>query len=349
MAKISGNEAKISIKKAPTWGTEPAIASGDLVQVNSLSWDESVDTIDSNNIGAGLGMRTSLERGNVSHELSLDMAVGYENKADVLLASFFGDPQTPVEQNVGEGDYLHRILASTTLNDNAYVSVVAKITSTETISLPTVSIESITLSHEEAPGDLTLEVSGLASDLDLTPINNAAALNASTVANQLKVKVTRGSYWLINPESSGALATSANEICPISATLELTRPQVVYSAPCNTTGTGAPGSDGFLEGTLTLELSGLDDLTYFTAAAAETSYKAKFHVEGAQIGAGDPYTFEIYLPKLVLEASPDYSLSEAGDNPVTLTFNVLAATVSPTGFSSPRPYLEIINTRSTVY
>lgn len=349
MATITGNEAKLSIVKATTWGTEPSASTGDLAQVNSYAVAESATELEGNQLGAGLGMLNDIERGNVSHEVSLEMVAGYQNKADVILASFFGSPTSPTEQTTGQGDYLHVINASTSLHANGYVSFAEKVTSSDAISVPTAAVQSITLSHEEPTSELLLSATLLGSGLDLSPVNNVAALDAATTANQVKVYVKRESYWLINTQSSGALSTGSHLICPVSASITLSRNMIVRNTPCNSAASPVPGADGFFEGELTLELPTLEALTYFTGAEAGTIYKASLTVEGAAIGTGVNRRFELRLPGLKLLTSPERALSEAGDNPVTLNFKVLAALTNPTGMTSVRPQLRIINTRSTVY
>ena len=350
MAPITGNEAKLAIIKASTWGTAVAAGAGDLTRVNNYSPTESVTTLEGNQLGAGLGMKTTSERGNVTDDATVDMVLGYENKGDVILASFLGDPQAPVEQTLGEGDYLHKIFASTNLHDNGFLTIVEKVTTTETIEIPTAAVSSISISHEEPTSEVVLSASMLGSGKDLASATNpVATIDASTLSNNIKVLLKRESYWLINSQSSGALSTGTDLICPLSATIDLERPMIIRNKPCNTSASPIPGSDGFLQGTLSLTLENLEDLDFYTGALNETFYKALLHVEGAQIGAGVTRKFTIYFPSLKLLNSPERSLSEAGDNPVTLSFEILAASVTPTGMDSERPYVEFINTRSTVY
>lgn len=349
MAILPGNEQKLVIKKATTWGTAVAATSGDLAAINSFENSVSVDELESNQLGLGQSMRTDISHGNITVEGSLEMAVGWQNKADVILASFFGDPQAPVEQTVGQGDYLHVLLADTSLHQNGYITFAQKATTTDVIEFPTAAIQSITLSHDEPTSDLILSADFLASERELsTSVNTLAVVDASTLATQTKLKVRKSSRWMLNLRSGGALTAPTDVITPISASIQLSRAMEILNEVANTTASPVPTSDGFLEGTLELTFAGLEDLTYYTGFDNETFYKASLFIEGDQIGTGVKRSFEIRFPSLKL-MPPENSLSDPGNNELTLSFNIFAAESNPTGMTSVRPHIRLINTRSTSY
>lgn len=352
MAAITGAETKIGLVKASTWGTAVAVGAGDLIQLNSLSPAGDNETFSTNNIGSGLGMETDVVSGNEVYSASLDMQVGYENGADLILAAFLGDPQSPTEQNVGEGDYLHQILASTGIHSNDYLTLVAHATSTETIEFPTCSVESITLSHSNPQSPLNLVANLIASDFEeASTTNTFAVVDAATLRdpNNNKTNVRKSSEWRINAQSGGALSSSDN-ICVIGATIEMTRPQEIINEVCGDASSPVPSASDFLTGTVTLEFKDLEDLSYFTSFKDGDTFKAELLIDsGIQIGAGGNYSMNFKFPRLKIVSFPDYSVEDAGNNGYSLTFQILAATANPTGMDSTRPYVEITNTQTSSY
>lgn len=83
-----------------------------------------------------------------------------------------------------------------------------------------------------------------------------------------------------------------------------------------------------------------------TALMDETEKKAKFEVTGADIVTGKPYKLTLYFPRLKVKS---FGLGYEDIIKSDVEFIPLLASVAPTGMTETKPYLVLVNKRTTDY
>ena len=329
---------------ADPYGT--ALAVSEKLIVESISWSENVNKLSSAGIGSGGILSDNMERGFIAGTLSISGLCGYDNGFPLFLAQFMGTAGTPTEQNASEGDYLHSILMSGAANAN-FITLALESSSTTVIEFPSVTVNSITISA--SPGDFlryTIEANFDQLVTTSTENSNAEIQAVTTTDTEYSIAAFEESFQM-NAQTGGAF--SSDEIAITSYELSLSRPQSFKPEIKGSAGNSVPTADDKAVGTLSIGLKEHTDNTYETAAIAASEYKSSLNIQGTQIASGDTKTIELLLPRMKLIDTPDFGLSSAGNNPVTLVFDLLEATANPTGMSDTTPYVELTNETSTAY
>lgn len=350
MAKIKGSETPIIMKLGTTggtYGTAVAASTGDKIACKitpSITRQE----LTISPIGSNIVMSQESQAGRVTPVVSISGDAGYQSGVDKVFAQFFGAVTAPAEQTVGEDDYMHRFTLNSTSNA-IYNTFAYKLASGDTLEFPSCAVRSLSLSVPEVHSIMqyTAELLGNKAELS-SAVNTAAVVAAATIANSEVITVAEDDDFWINVSSAGALS-SGDQFNITSYNVTLNRPMDFIGNVKGSAGNAAPVDQDIVSGTLSVTLQEQADKTYWTAWDVGTVYKSRFNAEGTQIGAGVNKAIKIYLPLMKLIDPPDYSVTEAGFNTVTLNFNLYAAAANPTGMSSTYPYIELINDRSTTY
>ena len=346
MARITGGDMLIGYKTASTFGTAVQIGAGDGFSFDSLNHSTNPSELSSAPKGAGIAMLRDAIQGADAPSITVDAKPTYANGLTAAMADFFGTASSPSEQNVGEGDYLHRF----TYNKTRQFGTLAFESSTTTVIEYTSAYPTgLRMVGGDVPNYLQTTIDFVSGSRDLsTSTNTNANMASATITDAEEVAIDHDDDFWINAEGGGALA-SGDQLDILSFDLNLTRPMNHTQEINGAAGLSAPETSGLFAGTLTVTLRGLTDHTYFTAADAGTKYKAKINIEGSQIASGDNRTMAMYMPRLVLIQDPQYNITEDGINPHVLTFMVLAAESTPTGMNDKYPYMELTNTVSSQY
>lgn len=355
MASITGGETNAAIALGGTgtgYGTAVAASTGDKLLFDSLEIKENPTSLDTSTLGSGKSMELDVVRGNISPSVNISGKTYYQGGLDRILAQFFGTAGAPVEQNGGQGDYLHQIGFNDSLN-NVFATVAYETSSSTVVEGPSCAFDSITITAENPRSIVTFSATGNANEKELSTSTNTNAVlsGTATIADDEEVILDYDSEFWVNAESGGALS-SGDAVNIQSFSLTLNRPQSFKYEVTGSAGLTKPLSDDYFTGTLTVTLRERLDHTWETANLNETAYKCKLGIEGSQIGSGDNKALDIYIPRMKLETDPDYTVSNAGHNPETLTFKLLAATSAPTGFDGTLgeyPYVELLNESSSAY
>jgi len=351
MAAVTGSNTNIIFKKGATHGTAVEGVAGDklvLGSEGSLEHTQDVDILNHGGIGSGLAMYTDGIKGGSRPSVSIsNMTMGYHNNTGALLRNFFGSATISAEITASQADYRHTFTYDPAVN--RFGTIAFDGSSTEPIEYPSCYSTSLEISTGEANGFLKLSTEMLADVRDITsPVNATADLAAATVIDGEVCVHNQGDSFLLNLQSGGALA--GGDIVNITDyTLSLTDSKELVPEFKGTNTYGPPIRSGLLEGTLTVTLKNLADLTFFTAQDAETAYKCSFSVDGTQIGTGLNKSVTIYVPRMKVLATPSHSLSETGENPLSVTFQIYKASANPTGMTSTYPYIEIVNGKAAAY
>lgn len=345
MAAISGKETLLGLKVSSTWGTEVAVDK--LISFASFEPGKSVSALQDNPNGLNRSMLDSQQRGAEDIRPTVSANIGYKSNHEYMLAQFMGTSGAPSEQTPSQADYLHRVLFNPTLHAKL-LSLAIKDTTTTTLAYPSASVTDLTVTVANPPNFVNASYSLIGSALSLTSsTNTTTVLNALTPAAVNPVIVDQADEFLINVSSGGALTSPTDRIAIQSFVINLSRPQESIAEIKGSAGNAQPTDGGLFAGTVTLTLKNKADHTYLTAADAGTEYKCSMIMEGAQIGSGENNTFAIYVPRMKIIDQPGHSVTDTGQNPLSITFNCLVAASNPTGLNSTYPYFEIINTTST--
>lgn len=352
MTAITGSDTIAILKQGTTYGTPVQGATGDKLILEGLTPSRSVTEGTSNAIGSGVSWKQSADVLGFEDSISFSQQARYDDRGLTrVLAGFFGaSTSVPAENNVGEGDYFHRITHSGSA-DKFYTLAVKDSSAT---SLEWASCYPVSLSIESGatPGYLTYTANFIANNRNNTPsVNTVANLASATVAGTTKVihnsqaldNESENYVWL-NLQSDGAL-DSGDAICPSTISISFEKPRELIRC---FGGSEIRRSDiGF--GTVTMEFPKHADHTWLNGAKAGTVYKALWNLQGSQIEAGDDYSITFNFPELVIVEDPTPQFTEAGINSVTVVFQALSASASPTGMSSTEPYVDVVTTTSTTF
>lgn len=345
MGKITGADAKVGFKKASTVGTAVAVGANNGLCHEGLSMSVSVERQEAASLGLGLSMLKDVKRGAETFEPSLTTTPQFNCAEIDLLACFMGDAVAGVEQTTSQGDYLHVLHFSKTRAFGTLAAQASDSASAKVIEFPSTYIKEVTLQPKGVPGYLQADFKMLATSRDLASSTNTwSTINSNlTRPTDEQIEMLKDAdIWI--GDASGSALSSSNKVNIKNFSLTLTRDLTPANEITGTNVDAAPIDQGYFSGTLTLDLSGLDDFTWFNYSTAETFLMAKIGFEGSQIGSGDNRSFNIYLPRIKLVEDPKYDIVDPGFNPHNLTFEVLAAVAAPTGMSYTLPYFEITNT-----
>lgn len=332
---------------ATAFGTAVAGSTGDRIR-GTITPNYTNQELVKNPIGSGLIMQDEIQKGRITPIVSLSSDAGFQNGYDQIAAQFFSTVSAPAEQTASQTDYLHRM----TINPDAnaiFGTFAYELTKTSVAELPSCAVTSFTTSFSQAQEYLQVQVELLGNNLVLNSSTNTnTTFNSATFANQECARVKEADEFRINLQSGAGLA-SGDRFKILSYNRTLTRPQEQMGNVRGVAGNDKPLQTDMPTGTLTVTLEALENIDMFNAWNAETYYKCDLTIEGSQIGTGMNKTWYEACPRVKLVQAPVYSLSNAGFNQVTLNFTCFEAAANPTGMDSTRPYLELINNRSTAY
>lgn len=349
MTAITGADSIAILKQGSTYGTAVQGGTGDKIVIEDFTPSRSTTEGTTNSIGSGLTMSVPTEITNVEDTFSISQQARYDDGGlGRVLALFMGASGSPTEQNVGEGDYLHTITHNATADKFATFAI--KTTDAGVIEYPSAHVTSLTINSGTTPNYLTYSADFLAhSRKTSSTTNTTVSLGNSTllgdtriVHNSISLDNASENYIWLNTYADGAL-DSADEICASEFSITLSKPREIIQTFC----TKISRKTGYLEASVTLTFPRLVDHTFFTAHEAGTLYKMSINTQGAQIGAGDDFRFTSLFPYLKVIESPDFSISDAGENGHTVTFKGFVAPSTPTGMSSVYPYFELLNDNSS--
>ena len=341
MARLTGADAKVGFKIGSAVGTAVAVGANDGLCHEGLSMSVGVERQEAASLGLGLSMLKDVKPGAKTYEPSITTTPQFNCREIGMIAAFMGDAVAGSEQTSGQGDYLHVLHFNKT---RQFGTLAAEATSAKVIEFPSTYFKELNLTPKGVPGYLQASFKMLATSRVLNSSTNTNATIASNLTRptdeQIEV-LQDADVWI--GDASGSALSSSNKVNIKSFNLTLTRDAAPANEITGTNTDAAPIDQGYFSGTLTLDLSGLDDFTWFDYANAETFLMAKIGFEGSQIGTGDNRSFNIYLPRIKLVEDPKYDMNDAGFNPHNLTFEVLAAVSAPTGMSYTLPYFEVTN------
>ena len=347
MAKRTGAETPIVAGVASTFGLPTSNVAGALMFCNAFNQSRNVTPLRANPIGSGNVMDgLNTQQGQDSPTLNIDKDLHFNDSGNVLLAQFFGTAAAPMTMAAASA-FHHSVLFNETENAK-WVTVAQGPTSTETLEWPSVAVRGINITGSQY-GPVIAAFDCLANERRITgTLNGTSGLNAATVANVKRVILKQSDYFLVNAQAGAALATT-DAVAIKSFSIAYQRPQEHVFEIRGAAGNAQPvlTGDPPFKVTLSVTLRNLAALTYFTAAAAGTAYKAELRVTGDLMTGSTYWGYSFCFPYLKILEDPGYNLTTAAENEHTVVFEALMASATPTGMCSAYPYVLILNDRGT--
>jgi hypothetical protein len=185
--------------------------------------------------------------------------------------------------------------------------------------------------------------------IDDSGVNGAAQMDAVTYADRAHfLHMTHGKFLMNAQVAGGALAdpTDALEIADFEVSMERAIDNLHVVGGANI---ALPKEGDIPNNTLKIVLSRASaaNAAYFTTWSAMTGQKAKLYFTGDFIGETYYYGVVLYLPRLRLVSPPDIKLE--GNMKTELLFVMEEAAAAPAGMTYVRPYMEVVNLKTTDY
>jgi len=350
ITRITGTQTRAIYKLGTTgtaFGTAVAGGANDRIRGNISTSFQSQELM-KNPIGSGLIMLDDVIAGRMTPSITITGDVGFRSGADRIAAQFFGTSSVGSEITPAQADYLHKLSMNAVAN-SVYGTIAYEMTTAKVGELPSCACKSFSTSFGDTDEIVQFSAEFMGDSFNTTSVTNTnATIGSATMTDSECVIVkTADDFWL-NVESAGALS-SGDQYNIVSYSRVLNRPQAFSGQVRGTSGNTAPLADEIIDGTVSITIEALDDVTKFDSWLAGTFFKCKLNIEGTQIGTGSNKTWTEWTPRMKLIQAPKYDITDAGYNTVSMEFKILEASANPTGMDFKLPYVSIINGRSTTY
>lgn len=184
--------------------------------------------------------------------------------------------------------------------------------------------------------------------IDTSAVNLAAQMDALTYNDRDNRILFRQQVVKMNAES-GADVTSATALNCTEVEVSVRRQGYDSLHPAGQYDIVEPAEGGYPEIRVKLKFPRFDavNAAFVATAIAETTQKMLIaFTSSVEAGVGYPYSLKLYFPRLRMLV-PEASWEEIVKNGIELVAEQAAA--NPTGMSYARPYVELINKRTTDY
>lgn len=341
----TGSQTPIVVTKATTWGTAVQGGAGSRLVGFKVSPKAGKTALTPNAIGTGTDMYDHIDAGPEKPSITLsDGDERFDGPAQLIEATFFGGASVVAQAS---GTYCHSFIYNQT-RDAAFVTIAVQGMNGSVIEHATCMPSKISTSVKV--GDYvkkTIEL--LSSDEKITGTTNTAVTMAGTTAPTTKKAIAQKSdKFRIN---SGAWALSDLDVIPfLQADIEISDDIDHNIQIANSDLNGIPTRKGNppFKGSLKITFAKQDTWKWREALDAGTEFKADIVITSSNYAGGTvPYSEAYRFPRLKLVTDIDWSVAEASDNPVTVTFEALAATSIPAGMCSKMPEKMIVNTTAS--
>ena len=360
MANLENLDKVLGVGLASTWGTA---VNADKAYDGDFTF--SATQGQSRGVDVNQKYLTRLRRTDLSVSANFSGMVTYEGVwADLAWAFLRGGTETPAEQNVGEGDYLHTMSCAN--NTAPFYTVAWMENSTTALEIPSFQVQSMTYNSPIGQA-ATFSFDGVGDRFVQNGENTYAELETlgGSGANYemaiLGCAGTPANHYVRLGDTADAL-TSGDNIPVTNFTFTMNRQE---TAQRTTRGANSPyilqpRESGRVIGTLSVTLnvedtSVIDPIATWLAGTIETSseFQLEYVVDGSQIGAGDNRTIKWQFPYLCYSTERPTEFNRVEDvvsNPV-LTFEIMADPdgTQATAQTATTPSLLITNSLSAAY
>lgn len=346
MPAKSGSNSGIILKPYLTFDTPSAPSTGDKMRIDSENFSRNTTQLTEAPVGGQVIMTKDQEIGDDDPSGTITKTLRTNDAYNAAIMNFLG---TETVTTVTSGVYEHSAIANTTSivnyllfgkeTDSANVEEYVNALATE-------------LSFEFNPNQFVKSTANFKASKRLITGTTATTANiaAATEPTNYNFIFRDTDYVWVNAQAGGALSQS-DVLAVTSASVSLNRELEYVDEAKGVAGKSAPrvaGEPPFI-GSITVTLKEKDGNTFWTAHDAGTEYKLSLRVAGPIITGAFRHYFRIDFPRLKVVTEPQYNLSSASVNPVTITFQCLAAASNPTGMGSIYPMFVLCNDRVTKY
>lgn len=354
MAKILGSEGKLGVRVGSTWGTHVSLGAGHGMCFESLEYNDNPNYLDFNSKGCGLSMKNHIQRGFLAPTLTLNYHLKYGGNQARLLAGFFGATSpSPSEVTASQGDYSH---FNSYLSQRKFFSIAVQTTSNQAIAWASCYPVSVTISAnwlEPVLVSIQFVTTPKITSNDST--NTFISLNSVTetttadyvIYGEYNQTVTNSSYLIVDEQD----VTWSEKIPNITGfNYNINRPMEHIAQTHATTVHPEPIATGIMDANLTVDMSGLDDNTFYNYQSQNKTWQSTLRIQGSQIGTGERQSFFIESPALKYNSDVNTSISSDGINSATLGFDFLyEGDLTKTDAVNEEIYTRIISKDSAAY
>lgn len=345
MAKINGSEAKIGIRVGATHGTAVDVAGAYGMAFDSLEWNDNPELLEFSSKGLGRSMKSYLQLGRLSPNLTLTYKLKFGGVGMELLAGFLGADDTPTEQNASQGDYARTISYGST---SKFYTIAVQTSSSTACEWASCYPSTLTINYNSFQ-PVEVSIGFVTTPRVISPSTNTYAnLNSTTIsdASDSWIVFNQASTFSFNNVGAGSMPSSHSYDVQ-SITIDMQKNHEVTNEVTGDATTGAPNRVGLFTCTMTSTHAGLEDHTFMSIYENETAKQAVLSIAGSQIGSGANETFNFNLPAIKLVADVSSPITNDGFNPVTLNWESYID--SNTDGTNDEPYLYVINQDSAGY
>jgi hypothetical protein len=316
------------------------------VQVDNINHAKGLTELTESPIGSGLSMQQDTDTGDYNPTMQITKTVRDLDQGNALFSQFFGKATVAA---TGTG-YVHSITHNAFSITN-YVNAAFTPDSANCIEYINGVVTALGLTFD--PNDFVKATYDmLFTDQRITgTTNTAASLASATEVSTRKNFIARPSHYVrLNAQAGGALA-NGDKINVTNVEVSLSKEMELVGEIRGSTGYSAPRFSGspMFQADVKVTFKTLEDLTYYTAVAAGTEYKMDVVIQGDLISGSTYRELTLLIPRCRIVTDPDFNVTTAGENPLTVTFRSLVASSTPSGMFDTYPHLRIINSRSTAY
>lgn len=332
MAWLTGREVKMALKKATTWRTAVECGAEDGILITSEDIGAKDPTyVDDDSLGRADVMCTVKVMEGITGR-GFEGYLRYENW-DLALALILGTAGTPVAQEATSTAYANVYYCADNLADIFGTLAMEKAQTTYGVwEVPSAKLHGFTISGTVG------ELAKVEVELAGNKIENQSAINTSTTMANVTYPIECGiakmdaNFYVWMNAQDGAALQSSDAIYPHSFSVKYSRPvDEPYGA--GNIDMDEPAQDGFAEAMLEMSFDKYNMDTYMDAIEADSEFKMIIGFEGEDIVTGEPYKFEIYLPRIQFRTA-ESPVSGPGKIPHNVTGKLMAVTTAPTGMES---------------
>ncbi len=336
MTYLTGASKVIAHGTHATFGTADAISTGDKLIVDSFAHNLNPEELTETGIGSGADMAADAQQGATTPTINITKTAYYNDAGWQAAANFFQGESIAGNANGYTHSFVHGGF------NQKYLTTAAQYASQSVLEAASGAVTRFQMTFDNAPNYAKMSYDVLCNDIKYTSTTNSyATLTAATIANTKKI--------FAKPVNTVVISGSTVPVTSLDITL--TKEQSAAREMKGSAGNGSPipSGDPPFQGTVTITLKSLDDHTYFSGAASDSTFTLISTHAGDAISGSANYTLEWRIPAMKLIQQPQSDFVSGGVDPLTLTFKTITASSVPSGMYSLFPHCILINDRSTIY
>lgn len=351
MARTKGFQGIVGIKKASTWGTEVVPASGDGIEVISLSPSGGLELVADEQITGKVTAKPS-SSGNHKFDVELTTAIRYEG-LEVLLALFMGTAGAP--STVDTTGKQHVLKPKDDIDGIFSTVAYEYLKDTKVGVFPSVKWTSIEISGKQGER-LMLKAKGMANTwTDSSGSNDTTTIDSVTLPSNRLYAMFGDVTFKMNDQSGGSLASAPIYIQAFTLTMERPTKENVSTEFGNKT--SEPLASGFAPFKLHLEFPVAQDGTggnvlFQADQLAGTAKKAKIEITSTTLAGAATQYFQwlIWMPCVQILSGDKVAPRDPGAQAWGFDCELHHVGTIPTGFTSgytDAVTIDIFSQRST--